>query len=228
MEEEQSKDTEVAFVESAKEARRAQWALNLLVLLSAVAGAVFFGYVIFTIKPFGRTEPEPINVPTSSVGEKFGMLFGEDETTGVVVALRDIDEAPSYREQLSEVMRKDMAISSLGRVYLLVVRNDGDETVSVDAQSLTAADDNGKSWSAKWLSDVANLAEADANGRMRVAQSAHKFELEKGDERQLYVFIPSTGESLPPSGEDFLDGELRLSDKLRIALKHKEIKVSTP
>lgn len=226
MDEEQSTESEVTFTESAKEARRAQWALNLLVLLSAIAGAVFFGYVIFTIKPFGRTEPEPINVPTSAVGEKFGMLFGEDESTGVVVALRDIDEAPSYREQLSEVMRKDLAISSPGRIYLLVVRNDGEAVVSIDAPSLSASDADGKNWGVKWLSDVANLDDADANGRMRVAQSAHQFELNQGDERQLYVFIPSDGETLPPSGEDFVDGELRLSNSLRVALKHKEIKVA--
>jgi hypothetical protein len=222
---EDSEESTTTFESSAKEAKRAQWALNLLVALSAVAGAVFFGYVLYTIKPFGGKTPAPVNVPTSAMGAKFGLLVGEDESSGVMVALKDIDEAPSYREKLSEVMRRDLGIERGGRLYLLVVRNDGKDPVSVDAQTLNVKDGDGKSWSARWLDQVANSDQAAATGRMRLAQSAHKFDLEKGEERQLYVFIPS-GDGMPPSGEDFQDGELKLSDKLTIPLKHKEIKAT--
>ena len=220
---EESSGTE--FEQSAREAKRAQWALNLLVVLSALAGAVFFGYVMYTIKPFGGKTPEPVNVPTSAMGAKFGLLTGEDESSGVLVALKDVDEAPTYREELSEVMRKDLGIKDEGRLYLLVVRNDGDKPVSVNADSLQLKDGDGKSWKARWLDQVADPESAAATGRMRLAQSAHKFDLEEGDERQLYVFIPSSG-GLPPSGEDFLDGELKLSDTLKISLKHTEIKAA--
>lgn len=226
MEEDATAESETVFEESAKEARRAQWSLNLLVVLSAVAGAVFFGYVLFHIKPFGGKQPDAINVPTSAVGDKFGVLVGSDDGSGVSVALRDIDEAPTYREKLSEVMRKNLGISVAGRLYLLIVRNDGDSPVSLNIRSLNVKDGGGQEWSAKWLDEIAEPA--DANGRMRLAQSGRKFELEKGDERQLYLFIPSGGDTLPPSGEDFLDGEVRLSDQLEVTLRHTEIKATAP
>ncbi|MCB9934769.1 MAG: hypothetical protein H6840_03670 [Planctomycetes bacterium] len=225
MDEEATKpEPEVSFEQSRLETRRAQWALNILVVFSAVAGSVFFFYVLYTIRPFGSKEPPPVDVPTSSVGPKFGMLAGTDEASGLGVVLRDIDEAPSYREQLSEVMRKDLGIERNGRMYLLIVRNDGEAPADVDAAQLTVRDGAEKGWEIQWLDQAASPASP--TGKLRLTQSGRKFELAKGEERQLYVFIPSSGDSLPPSAEDLSGGSLKLTGGPDIPLSHTEIKAA--
>ena len=221
-EEASNTEPEVSFEQSRMETRRAQWALNILVVFSAVAGSVFFFYVLYTLRPFGSKEPPPVEVPTSSVGAKYGLLVGRDDASGLDVLLRDIDEAPSYREQLSDVMRRDLGIGSGGRMYLLVIRNEGDEVLPVDAAQLTVRDKGGKDWQAQWLEQVAKPA--GATGKLRVTQSGHRFELGKGEERQLYVFIQSAGDALPPSAEDFSAGSLKLASGLEVPLTHTEIK----
>ncbi len=224
--EEEARETEpeVSYEQSHAETRRAQWALNTLVVFSAIAGSVFFFYVLYTIRPFGSKEPPPVEVPTSSVGAKYGLLTGSDEASGLGVVLRDIDEAPSYREQLSEVMRRDLGIAGNGRMYLLIIRNDGEAPAAVDAALLRVRDAAGQSWEVQWLDKAASPASA--TGRLRLAQSGHKFELSKGEERQLYVFIPSAGEALPPSAEDFSGGSLKLASGLEVSLSHTEIKAT--
>lgn len=217
-------EPEAVYEQSRDESRRAQWALNILVVFSAVAGSVFFFYVLYTIRPFGSKEPPPVEVPTSSVGAKYGLLVGHDEASGLDVVLRDIDEAPSYREQLSEVMRRDLGISSGGRLYLLIIRNDGEATVDVNAGQLNAQDKGGKGWQVQWLEQAAKPVSA--TGRLRVTQSGRRFELAKGEERQLYVFIQSAGDALPPSAEDFSGGSLKLSSGLEVPLTHTEIKAA--
>jgi hypothetical protein len=212
------------FEQSRKETRRAQWALNILVVFSAVAGSVFFFYVLYTIQLFGSKDPPPVEVPTSSVGAKFGLLVGEDATTGVSAVLRDIDEAPSYREKLSDVMRRDVGIQTAGRVYLFAIRNDGKGQVQINATSLVVRDDKGTQWTVQWLEQAARPDTASATGKLRLAQSKHNFELGAGEERQLYVFIPSSGDSLPPSAEDLASGTLIISGGIEISLTHTEMK----
>ena len=151
---ESSSESEVKYEQSRSEAKRAQLGLNILVILSAVAGAAFFAYVLVTIRPFGSSEREPVNVPTSSVADRLGVLEGEDIDAGLYVVLRDIDEAPEYRAKLSERMREDLGIDSPGRLYLLIVRNHGEQPVSVKAGKLQVQDKDGRNWQMKWLSDV--------------------------------------------------------------------------
>lgn len=214
--------SEVSYESSRKEARRASWALNSLVVLSALAGAVFFGYVLHTVQPWGGKEVPPVEIPVSSAGAKVGMLTGEKN--GLTLTLRDIDEAPSYREQLNEVMLRDLGIDKAGRLYVLEVRNDGEATQQFNAQALAAADKDAKQWSVKWLADVTSSDKASAIGKLRLAQSAHRFELAKGESRHLYVFIES-GADLPPSAEDFVAGTLK-TDNAEVKLEHTEVKVA--
>jgi hypothetical protein len=217
---------DTSFEQSRKETRRAQWALNLLVIFSAVAGSVFFFYVLYTIRPFGHKQPPAVNVPTSSLGAKFGLLVGQDEASGVSVVLRDIDEAPSYRARLSDVMRKQMGIEAAGRVYLLVVRNEGKAALKLNAQHLQVNDAKGGQWNVEWLDQASKPGAADAMGKLRLAQSKHNFELQPGSERQLYVFIQSAGDHLPPSAEDLSSGKLTFTGAPEITLSHTEIKAS--
>lgn len=208
------------FETSRRDAKRAQWALNGLVVFSAVAGAVFFIYVLYTINPFGKRTAEDIDVPTSSAGARYGLLIGTDETTGVGVILRDIDEAPEYRDKLSDNMRAELGISGSGRLYLLVIRNDGEASVNVAADVLAVTDKQGGKWTVRWLDQAASAESSGPTGRLRLAQSERKFDLAKGAERQLYVFI----EGSPPPAEEFASGTISLAGGLEIALTHTETK----
>jgi hypothetical protein len=170
-----------------------------------LAGAVFFFYVLNTINPFGTHTAENVEVPTSAAGARYGLLTGYHEATGLSVALRDIDEAPDYRDKLSDAMRAELGISGGGRLYLLVIHNDGEAAVNVAAEQLEVTDKQGSSWSVKWLDQAA-------------AQSGRTFELAKAAERQLYVFIEGT----PPPAEDFASGAITLAGGIQISLTHTE------
>src|SRR5690606_6519652 len=97
-------------------------ALNILVGLSALAGAVFFAYVLYTVKPFGRKTADPIDVPVSAAGPRVGLLSADDKEAGLEITLRDIDDAPTYRDALSETMRRELGIEQPGRLYRLTAR----------------------------------------------------------------------------------------------------------
>ena len=215
---------DVSFEQSRKETRRAQWALNILVVFSAVAGSVFFFYVLYTIQLFGGKDVPPVDLPTSSLGAKFGLLVGEDSATGLSAMLRDIDEAPGYREKLSEVMRKDVGIAGPGRLYLLIVRNDGKAPLEVNATRLSVRDNSGKQWDVQWLEQAASTDAANAMGKLRLAQSKHNFGLAVGQERQLYVFVPAAGDDIPPSAEELASGTLSIAGATELGLTHTEIK----
>ena len=215
--------SEVSFETSRKEARRAAWALNSLVVLSALAGAFFFGYVLYTIQPFGGREAPPVEIPVSSAGSKVGMLLGESD--GVSIMLQDIDEAPTYREQLSEVMRNELGIEKPGRLYVLEVRNDAEATLRFAPTAFTVTDRDAENWTVRWLGETTSPDKATTVGKLRLTQSAHQFELKKGEKRQLFVFIES-GADLPPSAEDFVAGTLKTADGAQVALEHTEVKVA--
>ncbi|MBZ0136531.1 MAG: hypothetical protein K8I27_09180 [Planctomycetes bacterium] len=228
MSEESPKETpeeqaDTTFEHSRKEARRAQWALNSLVVLSALAGAFFFGYVLYTIQPFGGRDAEPVEIPTSSPGATLGMLSNEEGA--LLLVLSDIDEAPTYREQLSEVMRKDLGIDKPGRLYRLSVRGNGDADATFAPESFTLTDKQARAWPVKWLPEVAQADKATAVGKLRLAQSGQPFELATGEQRTLFVFV-ETGAELPPSAEDFGSGKVTLAGGGQIALEHTEVKVA--
>lgn len=214
-----------SYERSRTESRRAQWTLNILVVFSAIAGSVFFFYVLYTIRPFSDTVVPPVDVPTNGVGTKIGLLIGTDEDSGVSVMLRDVDEAPGYREKLSEVMRRDAGISADGRLYVLVIENFGKTTVSVNARDFSVRDSSGKEWDVQWLEQAGKAGEATEVGKLRLAQSRHEFELATGQQRQVYVFVPSA-EALPPTAEELTGGMLGFADGLKISLSHTEMKVA--
>lgn len=216
---------EVHYEQSRTQAKRAQLGLNILVVLSAVSGAAFLSYVLVTIRPFGKGEAPGVNIPTSTVAERLGVLQGEDLEAGLFILLRDIDEAPEYRDKLSERMRADLGIAGEGRLYLLIVRNHGQDSATFNGDRLVAHDKDGATWNLRWLSQVADAESANAVGRMRLAQSGHSFELPAGAERQLYVFA-GRDSSGPPSAESFIHGEVRLESGRRIALEHIDLKVA--
>ncbi|MCB9894310.1 MAG: hypothetical protein H6839_07670 [Planctomycetes bacterium] len=217
---------DTSFEQSHKETRRAQWVLNILVVFSAVAGSLFFFYVLYTIQLFGGKDAPPVNLPTSSAGAKLGLLVGEDAGTGLNVVLRDVDEAPEYREKLSEVMRKDAGISAPGRLYLLIIRNDGKAAASVNATRFSVRDGGGKQWMVQWLEQAAKPEAATPMGKLRLGQSSHNFDLATGAERQLYVFIPAAGDASPPPAEELVTGTLTIAGGPEISLTHTELKAA--
>lgn len=213
---------ETTFESSRKEAKRATWALNSLVVLSALAGAFFFGYVLHTVQPFAGRDTPPVEIPVSSPSAKVGVLSGEQD--GLAVTFRDIDEAPTYREELSKVMIRELAIDTPGRLYVLVVRNDGEDTYSFSPSGFNVADKDARNWKVRWLGELTSRDKASAVGKLRLAQSAHNFELSKGESRQLFVFIESAA-NMPPSAEDFVTGTLK-SESGDLKLEHTEVKVA--
>lgn len=213
---------EPAFESSQKESRRATWALNGLVVLSALAGAVFFGYVLHTVNPWGGREAPPVEIPVSAPGAKVGMLVADKG--GLSLTLKDVDEAPTYREELSRVMLRDLGISQTGRLYVLEVRNGGEQSREFAPGLFEVSDGQARKWRVQWLKDVADSGKATGTGALRLEQSAHRFSLAKGESRQLFVFIAS-GADTPPSAEDLVAGEVQLSGAT-VKLEHTEVKVA--
>ncbi|MCC6466306.1 MAG: hypothetical protein IT463_13285 [Planctomycetes bacterium] len=211
------------FETARKQATRARWALNALVGLSALASALFFAYVLTRVAPRGKAEPPEVNVPTSAVAKTVGLLQGE--SGGLFVELRDLDEAPSYREAWSDRLRTDLGIAAKGRLYRLLVRNDGKEKAAF-AGTLSARDGSGTEWPVRWLKDVADATAGSDLGRMALAQAEPRFELAPGESRQLDVFVQSRGETLPPSAEDFASGSMALESGPLLALQHTRTQVA--
>lgn len=211
------------FEQARKQATRARWALNAMVGLSALASALFFAYVLTRVAPRGQGDPPEVNVPTSAVGKSVGVLQGVAD--GLFVELRDLDEAPSYRESWSERLRGDLGIAAKGRLYRLLVRNEGKQGVSF-AGALTVRDGSGADWALRWLKDVADATAASDLGRMTLAQAEARFALAPGESRQLDVFVQSRGEALPPSAEDYESGTLVLESGASVALQHTRTEVA--
>lgn len=208
---------------SRKAAKRAQWTLNALVILSAIAASVFFIYVLHNLKPFGQRQPPDVNVPTSAILPTVAMLRTDKDAT-LALELRDVDEASGYRDSLSESMRTSLAITQPGRLYRLRVANAGKEAIEIKAPGLGIRDTKGSDWTVRWLAEVASAENATAAGRMMLAQGAHEFTLQPGESRQLNVFVPG---SAPPA-EDFHSAEFRTQGGLRVAMNRQEVKVATP
>ncbi|MBX3473562.1 MAG: hypothetical protein KF754_04200 [Planctomycetes bacterium] len=212
---------ESPFERSRASARRAQWTLNILVVMSAVAASAFFLYVLNTINPFGERPAPEVNVPTSAVGLKYALLRSDAESA-LSLELRDIDEAPSYRDALGEQLRASLAITEAGRLFRLRVRNAGKEPVRIDAPQVSVRDKNGKDWQVRWLHEVADSGKATPQGRLILGQSSRDFALGAGESRQMYVFIAG---AVPPA-EDFSSAEFRAEPAIKVAMDRQEVKVT--
>lgn len=211
-----------AFEVHRKAAKRAQYALNLLVVLSATAASVFFAYVLYTIRPFSDRASNEVTVPTSAVGVTVPTLRSAKDAV-VAVDLRDIDEAPEYRDRLGQAMCKSMGIKIEGRLYRLRVRNGGKEPVAIAAPRMTLKDKSGKTWTVRWLNDVADKSAASPTGMLTLAQSVPEFTLAPGESRQLVVFV----EGKAPVGEDFESAEYAADAALKVAMTREDIKATT-
>ena len=121
-------------------------------------------------------------------------------------------------------MRRDVGIQAAGRMYVIGIRNGGKAPVSVDARALSVRDAAGKQWDVQWLEQASKPESVSTMGKLRLAQSKHSFDLGVGEERQLYVFIPSAGDALPPSAEDLVSGSLSIAGGLQVNLTHTEMK----
>lgn len=214
---------EPEFEVSRKSARRAQMTLNVLVILSAVSASVFFVYVLHNLRPFGERQPPEVNVPTSSIGKTIALLRTEQDAT-LELELRDVDEAPEYRNALSDAMRKSMAISQSGRLYRLRVHNAGKQPLDVKSPRISVRDRSAADWNVRWLAEVAEAGNATPTGRLTLGQSAAEFTLQPGETRQLVVFIAGNA----PPAEEFSSADFTADHGLKIALNRQEVKVSTP
>lgn len=201
------------------EARRAQLTLNFLVILSAVAGAAFFAYVLYSIRPFSSSPSDVVDIPTSGAA---GVLTSiEGESGGLAVAVRDLDDAPGYAEALSERLRNDMGIEQAGRLLRLTVRNAGNAPLEVKLGTLQLTARDGREFNAQWLAQVADVRAATATGRLHIGQAAHEFQLDAGAERQLSVFVPG---DVPAVGE-LRAGKLG-AGAMEVPLEYKETRAA--
>jgi len=212
-----------AFEVHRKAARRAQLALNLMVVLSATAASVFFAYVLYTIRPFSDRASNEVTVPTSAVGATVPLLRSDKDAV-VGAELRDIDEAPEYRDRLGQSMCKSMGIKAEGRLYRLRLHNGGKEAVAIAAPHLTVKDKSGKAWTVRWLKDVADKAAASPTGALTLSQADPEGTLQPGETRQLVVFIEGKG----PVGEDFESAQFAADAAMNIAMVRQDLKVTQP
>lgn len=210
------------YEQSRRNANRAQWALNFLVTLSAIAGAAFFFYVLYTIRPWSSTTTEPVNVQTSSAAATWQIVTGGEEA-GLWATLRDIDEAPEYRKALSDTWRRDLGIAADGMMYRLEITNRGN-TRDLELRSCSLRTVEGASFEVQWLDTLAQPGNATALGRMRLKQSESRFTLEKGESRQLSVFVPATDRGVPPAADGIVSGSLRLGDGTALTLMPEKVK----
>ncbi|MCC6574866.1 MAG: hypothetical protein IT462_13890 [Planctomycetes bacterium] len=221
----QQPDPMVEFEYSSRQAASARFALNLLVILSAAASSLFLVYVLARVIPRGGGPGASVNVPTSAVAPRVGQLSGTHIGAALdfSVKLRDIDEAAGYRDQLSEQMRNALGVSARGRIYRLQIENSAKSALlQVKGGSLHV---NAKAggFDAGWLGGVASADKADSTGKLLLAQSAEKFDLQPGESRTMYVFVAATGNGLPPAAEDMTDGVLKLEGIGEIALRREEV-----
>ncbi len=205
-----------SFEQARRDARRAQLAMNALVILSAIAGAAFFGFVLFTIKPFGERVPEPVQIPTSQSSGTMSIVEGD--TGGLRAELRDLDPAPGYSGELSARLAADLGIGQSGRLYRLALRNGRDAPVEVSLGGFSLTGKDGTTWSAQWIGSVADAEKASAMGRLRLSQAASGVTLPPGGEYQLDVFI--AGE--PPAADGFTAGRVELGSAV-VHLAHQEV-----
>ncbi len=212
-------EPEGGFESSRRDAHKAQIALNVLVILSALAASAFFFYVLYTIRPFGGSQVSNVDIPTSQPGAVIASVEGE--AGGLAVSVRDLDDADAYNAELSEKLRADMGISAKGRLLRLELHNTGKDERKVKLTSLTLTGDDGVQWACRWLDDVASRDSATALGKLRLSQGVREFTLPTGARRQLDIFIP--GE---PPGAGKLKGGRLDAGSVQVELEHKETRAA--
>lgn len=226
-ESESASANDVAYEEAARDASRARLMLNFLVILSAAASSVFLVYVLTRVLPRNGGDAANVDVPTSVAQAKVGVLRGQstDSTREVAFELRDVDEAPGYRDKYSEKLREALGIERPGRLYQLTVRNlSKSEPLVFSGGTLRLRDKSGREYTALWLASVAQAERATALGRMTLAQSESVFTLAVGERRDLLVFVESGGE-MPPATEDMVNGTLEGSSLKKVNLERVEITI---
>lgn len=208
------------FEQARRQASRAQWTLNAMVLLSAVAASLFLFYVLYQVRPFGSKRTAEVEIPTSPLSATVVVLQGD--AGGMGVELRDYDEAAGYSTRLSDAARTSLGISEAGTLFRLRVSNPGSQALEVRAPGLTLRTAGGGAIGARWLADVASPEAASPTGRLILAQAVAEYTLAPGESRQLIVFAP--GEPLAASG---LTGGEFTADGLKVALSRDEVRVAT-
>ncbi|KAA0209590.1 hypothetical protein EDM80_14615 [bacterium] len=218
---------DVAYAEAARDASRARLMLNFLVILSAAASSVFLVYVLTRVLPRNGGDAANVDVPTSVAQAKVGVLRGQSTETAREVAfeLRDLDEAPGYRDKYSEKLREALGIERPGRLYQLTVRNlSKSEPLVFNGGTLRLRDKAGREHTALWLASVAQAERATALGRMTLAQSESVFTLAVGERRDLLVFVESGGE-MPPAAEEMVNGTLEGGSLKKVNLERAEVTI---
>lgn len=214
-----------AYEDARREAARVRLWLNALVVLSAAASSIFLVYVIMRIMPRGNGGDANVEVPTSSVKEKVGVLRGQGSAGKVECSLelRDVDEAAGYREKYSEQLREALGVGEQGRLYALTVRNTSkSEPLEFSGGTLTLTGKGGAQFVASWLAGVANPKTP--LGKMALTQSEAKFTLAPGERRDLYVFVAAKGD-LPPAAADLTGGSLDMPGLPKVSLEHVDVTI---
>ncbi|MBX3459879.1 MAG: hypothetical protein KF696_07925 [Planctomycetes bacterium] len=198
---------------SRKQVRNAQVALNVLVILSALAASCFFFFMLYTIRPFGGGGAANVEIPTSEPGAIVATVQGA--AGGLRVIVRDLDDAEVYSRQLSDRMRADMGIEQEGRLYRLALENTGKQALEVKLNTLSLTGEDGATHSARWIDGVASRDNASALGKLRIAQSNREFTLPPGATRQMEIFVPGD----PPPAARFTKGRIN-AGSVTVDLEH--------
>jgi hypothetical protein len=205
---------------SYSDAKRANLILNVLVVVSAMAGSGFLLYVAHRVLPNFRGSTAVEDVHTSRAHATTTFLNGAlDDITFIV---RDLDEAEVYNRKLAERIRTDLGITDKGLLYRLVVRNDGDESRRVALSEIVVTDDDGNRWEGVWLRDIADAENATAVGRLRLGQQQRVFDLPGESERQLEFFVRGQ----PPALSKLRTGRIKFADGTGIDLRRQDIRRS--
>ena len=200
------------FEVSRAQARKAQIAMNVLVILSSVAASTFLFFVLFQMQPFGSRGGADVEIDTSAVPASVPLLRGTADA-GLEVEVADLDEADSYRDKLNETMRKSMGVSVAGRLYRLRVHSSAKEAIEIAAPTLELREKGGLAWKAQWLRGVADRDSATATGKLALDQAVSEYTLAPGESRQLMFFV--AGESPAVGG---MNGGVFVTRALRVEL----------
>lgn len=216
-----------AFEESREAVRSAQFKLNLLVVMSATAASVFLFFVISRIWPSNGPAGSNVEIPTSAVTEMVGLLSGSHQGPDLKlrIELRDLDDAPGYRDAYGRKLRTALGITQAGRLYNLHVFNESKSgSFEFKPERLMVQDGHGHEWRVRWLAEVASQEGANPVGRMTLTQAERRFTLAAGESRELTVFTPREGGNAPPPAGKLTGGSLSIEQAGRIKLEPLEIR----
>jgi len=203
---------------SSKDAKRANLILNVLVVISAMAGSAFLLYVAHTVFPAFRSSTPVEDVHTSRTRPMLSFLTGS--AGDLTVLVRDLDDAEGYNRDVSSRIAGDLGIARSGLIYRIVIQNSGETEQRVRIAEVSIQGDDGQRWQGAWLDAVADREAATPTGSLRLGQQSRDFVLPAGAQRQLEFFV----EGQAPAMSNTRSGRLKFGDGSVIELRRQDVR----